>query len=234
MIQNKRYVWTTLLGIAMIAVVGLLLWNDRPSEQSTVPADMAKAEVGSMATSAIDPSLVETDPAIIAEKLKEVTTYRNEEFEFEFQHPKYRSLPNGTLKEIEEYKMNSGLESIPLELSWSDLEATLHIVKKPFDFSTLHGYIDERYEELEIMAEQGEPVYPCKERNSQTIKVGTQQAFLEECSFQGRHEVTIYIETSDYIYHIYGPGANSQEPEAPQSRQFIQTLIETWKFFEEE
>ncbi len=110
---------------------------------------------------------------------------------------------------------------------------SLHVIEKPSNFSTLPNYMKEEQREIEEMAEQGEPVYPCREQNIQAIKIEGYPAFLKECWINRRYEATIYIETSDYIYHIYGPGADSQEPESPQERQFVQTLIETWTFSEE-
>ena len=169
-----------------------------------------------------------------AEKLKEVAMYRNEEFGFEFQYPKYRrSSDDGRLIEVHEYRHNGGLDLMPLELTVMGVE--LAAIKKPADFSTLRSYIDEKNRRIEQRAkEDGDPL--CFDEQMRSIQVANQEAFLEECVSSGHPESTIYIEDNEFVYHLFFLGhlnEPSHDPDIQQGLQFIRILLETWAFSEE-
>lgn len=209
---------------------------------SSSPTIMANA--ATVPPIAPTPTIAATVPAISAtptlspsdaEKLKEVTTYRNEDFGFAFQYPKYeRSSYDGRLMEVQPYRKDPPWgEWMPLELRL--LGVKLDANKKSADFLTLRAYIDENNRELEQQAEEDDEP-PCLEQRIQSIQVAGRDAFLEECVYSCRSESVIYIEAKKYVYHLYFLGhlnEPSDDQDIQQGLQFVPMLLETWTDFEE-
>lgn len=167
------------------------------------------------------------------EKLKEVTTYRNEEFGFAFQHPKYKRLSDGRVMEVLPYRFEPHPDRRPLELMV--MGVNLAARKKPVDFSTLRAYIDEELRRIEQRAkEDGDPL--CLDEQIYSIQVANREAFLRECLFSGRPESTLYIEDNEYVYYLFFLGHSnepSHDPDVIEELQCARMLLDTWTFSEE-
>ena len=250
--------------IVLAGIGGILLNAPSPKQETTAsaPRDTATVVVSSIAESSPTPMVMAAAaptntlaeptntpavgialPEIVAtptlspedaEKLKEVTTYRNEEFGIAFQYPKYRRLSDdGRVMEVLPYRQDPVWEPRPLELTVMGVK--LAAIKKPADFSTLRAYIDEKNRRIEQIAkEDGDPL--CLNEQIRSIQVADREAFLEECIFSGHPESTIYIEDNEFVYHLFFLGhlnEPSDDPGIQQELQFIRILLETWAFSEE-
>ncbi|PIE31185.1 hypothetical protein CSA56_19105 [candidate division KSB3 bacterium] len=213
MTHNRKYVLGIIGGAAVLAISSLLLVSI-PQSTFQTPID--------------------SSPTAVAEKLKELTTYRNEEFGFEFQHPEF--LNDDTKKEVDIYQTNSGLESlIPLKIASDALGISLLGVKKTSDFTTLRTYVEEEILAVEQMLKE-EVEARCLDRKVKEIEIGGRTAIIEECWKQGRPESIVSIEAEKYIYQMFYSGhlkADFSAPSDSRRLQAIQKILDTWSFSEE-
>ena len=232
---SQRWIWGMALGTMAAAGLGMLLLKKEPP--APTPLMMAAVAPTTPPAEPINPPAAESMPPLSpedAEKLKEVATYRNEEFGFAFQHPKYRRVSfDGRLMEVHEYRHDPVWEPRPLELTLMGVK--LAAIKKSADFSTLRLYIDTENKRIEQIAkEDSDPL--CFDEKIHSIQVANREAFLEECISSGHPESTIYIEANEYVYHLFFLGhlnEASHDPDIRQGLQFVRMLLETWTFSED-
>ncbi len=232
---SQRWIWGMALGIMTAAGLGMLLLKKEPP--APTPLMMAAVAPTTPPAEPINPPAAESMPPLSpedAEKLKEVATYRNEEFGFAFQHPKYkRSSYDGRVMEVLPYRDDPLPGRRPLELTVMGVKLAAR--KKPADFSTLRAYIDEELRRIEQIAkEDGDPL--CLDEQIRSIQVANREAFLRECVFSGRPESTLYIEANEYVYYLFFLGhlnESFRDPDVLEELQFVRMLLETWTFSEE-
>ena len=210
-----------------------------PAEPTNPPAAETESESKTTATPVLGPPPLETDPAIIAEKLKELTTYRNEELGFEFQYPTYYLYPQtGTLDTVDMQHEDKpwnllDVNSYSLGFSFTVTDESREIVfdERSYDLSKLsdlRAYLEESDAELdqELLGFSAHRVYT-------DIRIDGVQGILCELSVRGKPESSVNVVTGDLGFFFAFSGHLSRTPDNELERvkmQRIRQLLDSWTF----
>lgn len=207
-------------------------------EPTNTPAAETESESKTTATPVLGPPPLETDPAIIAEKLKELTTYRNEELGFEFQYPTYYLYPQtGALRPVSMQRIETPWDllnlrsySLRLEFSVTDESAEIIFDERSHDLSILSDlrayleYIDAEFDQENHL--ETHRVYT-------DIWIDGTQGVLCELSVRGKPESSINVVTGGMGFFFSFPGHLSRTPDnaiEQAQMQRIRQLLDSWTF----